>query len=349
LTDDERTDYPTTAELAFQLSLHTVGDTGTSNQTPPMLAQAAQALGYPHVLSRLTEWFRKYGENGGKSEFYNTVAGWLDSSFRRFNSYKRARGGAAWPFPLTFTTNYDREIELALENAKCPYHVVFPVDFIYCKRSRSPVFESYEPPRTPLWLMKTCTKDGITWHYAGQTIVASQTNRDDADPYKPDFDLVGPLVIKLHGSPVEDLPDQGEPIDSLPTDLQEWSNTHKYFSQYKHRIILTESDYLTDLRRRDLPRWLLDRMQTEKRDLFFLGQSISDWNIRLRLADGALWGASETSSEAMLTIKDTEPRYHRFAVNRVSRYFDAAFMGPLRIAQVEAELDRVQTILAHAL
>jgi hypothetical protein len=338
--------YPTTAELAFQISLYKVPVEIRARTTPPLLAQAAQAM--TDRLRRLTEWFSRYGEGRRPSPFYAALAEWLSYTYLRYSELKQT-GSPRVPVPLVFTTNYDREIEEALKALQCDHHLVLPVQFVSHK-----VGQPYEPLASdvPLWLMKSVHyEDGAathSWHYAGTvTEEVARSNEDQSDRYQPTRDHIGPIIVKLHGSPLEGLPTARVTVDDLPHEQKSRLESKKFNVEYRHRIIVSESDYLADLRR-DLPLWLRKRLQAKERALFFLGQSIADWNIRLRLADHASWSDNHEHS-GEVPARDGAPALpNRFAVNRSLGAFDVAFMGPLGIAYIQAELRQVRNVLENA-
>lgn len=336
--------YPTTAELAFQLSLCTAASPGSARNTPPQLAQAAQAIGDPDRF--LTDWFKFYGKNAGNSGFYDSLAGWLQKTFRRCQpSVARSSMNAA-PLPIVFTTNYDQEIEAALGKLKCAHHVVMPAYLSWTGKHAGDPEHGVPPTLEPLWLTKTVTyMRPDMWEYGGRTEEGSPTNKDFANPAMPREEFFGPVVVKLHGSPLDELPPKGE-VAKLPETLVDTELA--YETSYRHRVIITEFDYLKDLRRQ-IPVWLQRALRNPRRQLFFLGQSISDWNIRLRLADHISWidpNEAAGKTEAATAVNVNAGRSdRRVAVNRTRRFFDVAFMEPLRISQLPAELETVQRTL----
>src|SRR5262249_50695229 len=83
-------------------------------------------------------------------------------------------------------------------------------------------------------------------------------------PPKPG-QLIGPMVLKLHGAPCIK--------DSKPG--------------FKHWLVLSETGYLEALATAShVPTWVLTQLgqnSFSRRALWFLGYSMSDWNVRLRL------------------------------------------------------------------
>jgi hypothetical protein len=338
--------YPTTAELAFQLSLCTAAAPGSARNAPPQLAQAAQAIGDPDLF--LTDWFRFYGQNAGESGFYHSLATWLQNNYARCEPSVLRSSTSSVPLPIVFTTNYDQEIEASLTKLRCPHHVVMPVYLSWTSKAAGDPEQGSPPSLEPLWLTKTVNfTRNDAWEYAGRTEEGSRSNGDGPNLTVPREEFLGPVIVKLHGSPLDDLPAKGK-VGKLPHTLVDTENS--YETSYKHRVIITEFDYLKDLRRQ-IPVWLQRALRNPRRQLFFLGQSISDWNIRLRLADHVSWiDPTEASgkSEAAVPANVTERPYRRVAVNRTRGFFDVAFMDPLRIAQLPVELETVQRTLEGA-
>jgi hypothetical protein len=343
--------HPTTAELAFQLSLCTEAAAGSSRKAPPLLAQAAQVVEGREEL--LATWFEAYAKHPGQSQFYRVMAQWLKKSFA-ISDPSAKNLYAPRPLPIVFTTNYDQELESALDAERCPYHVVLPVSFGWGKADPTGV-EQTSYTFEPLWLTQRITFSGETrqlnpWEYAGRTASTSEGSDDSQDPIWPRTKFDGPVIVKLHGSPLATLPAKDDvlrPPEKVTVKLE-----GGYDVIYKHRVIISESDYLEDLRRQ-IPVWLQRSLSSRKRRLFFLGQSIADWNIRLRLADHISWADSRDTNGLSETATASHPPdsspVRRVAVNRYTGFFDAAFMDPLHISQLQLELEQVQNTLAEAL
>jgi hypothetical protein len=317
--------YPTTAELAFQLSLFAAVAPGDARKSPPLLAQAAQAAEKREGL--ITVWFSHYEKGSGTSAFYATLAQWLHLTFARYDqTHPSSSHRDTVPLPIVSTTNYDREIERALEHRRCSHHVVMPVRLDLATDAFTPSVSK------PFWLMKNVDFDSdgkktISWQYAGKTAASIRT----LDPESPRQVYAGPVVVKLHGSPLEELPSSF----NLPNP---WSlTTNQADARCKHRLIIAESDYLDDLLQQ-IPLWVQKEFQRKRRKRFFLGHSVSDWNIRLRLA-------SELNSEGTATRLNRESPVRRFVVTRRLGFFDSAFMADLAIGQLPSDLQEVHRVL----
>lgn len=316
--------YPTSAELAFQLSLQSVYTAAVMGPTPT-LAQAAENV--RDVTSLLSAWFTAYSKPRDKSGFYRTIARFLIESHKRYVTVT-GRRFRRYPFPMALTTNYDQELENAIAEAGSSYAVVIPV-FV----QTAPLKRVGRMHRWAIWLMKAVSQSGhrtTLWSQAGYP---PNSHRSDPEHLFLD-DIPGPLIVKLHGSPMEVLPSGHDSVRGLPTHVVESIMSGLWSVSFAHRIVISESDYLRDMRE-GLPYWLHDTLQDARRSLFFLGHSIGDWNLRLRIADS--W-AHDSSADS----------YKRFAVN-LATGFDRAFMSSLGIAQVVSDLELVQHALTRLL
>lgn len=329
--------YPTSAELAFQLSLHSNPGIGNAyDREVPSLAQAAQMVADP--LKHLTRWFTYYNTNKTPSHLYNTLAEWLVLTFNRHRTTAATRGKLAVPLPVILTTNYDRAIENALDAKHSSYHVLIPISYIFIPKDANRSKEN----RHSIWLLKSRyreNKQWVTrWNYGGCANARFvRSDIENANLRKTLQRVEGPLVIKLHGSPLESLPDSK--VGDLPETLSEVDDDYRY----EHRIVISESDYLRDLRD-DLPDQIRDLLSDGNRVLVFMGQSIADWNIRVRLADHVRWSSPGGGGGDY----DAPPYPQvRFAINKKTRRFDTGIMGRLHINVIWADLQKIPTLLEN--
>ena len=242
---------PTTNEMAFELELRAafapfrVAD----------LAQAAQALKLPStdLTDAIKPWLAYCHENMNHlTPFQVAMAAVLQHSYdlyardllRRSSRLSAAEVPTSRPLPIAFTTNFDRCLEEVFREMGVTHHVAFPV-----RRRKS---------RQIKWKV-------VTWHQGG-----FRERDDSGDDH---FDVLGPIVVHLHGSPLEAVG-----------------------GDYEHWLVLTEIDYLEAVsKRRALPPWL-DRellagptssMDESGRSFWYLGHSINDWNVRLQIFERA--------------------------------------------------------------
>lgn len=295
--------YPTTAELAFELSLHVINAPVRRAE----LAQAAQALETENLadlsfrirllMDYCEDWQDRHGAGDrSTAQFYDAIAAALQHQFDRYSKTAVLDPAVKWtmadsqldppPLPMAFTTNFDRALERAFERGGAAFHVLFPVIPSRARRSGSELAVS--------WKLRS-------WHSAEQ---AKATGTRFEDQYwkdicpeggNPDIEWRGPLIVKLHGSPSEQ---PGK------------SDDH-------HWVVLSEVGYLQALNRSAMPIWVRRQLQDTveageggRRSLWFLGYSIADWNVRLRLyQDSQVGGPRQTFNRdadpyrmALLTI-----------------------------------------------
>jgi hypothetical protein len=194
---------------------------------------------------------------------------------------------------VVFTTNFDRGIEMALEkiitasNAKSDeftgYRMVYPV-LVESAQSRDD--RRRDPKRDAtfdlLWAAhdwlgpNSDPKKSVRWILDGdrQEALAEQLKLDDSNLLSPDdvFDFKdgeapGPVVVKLHGAPLEPL-----------------GNTKEDEGEVRHYLVISEHQYIDAILKSQFtaPDWLRPALQD--RNICFLGYSIEDWNVRLHLA-----------------------------------------------------------------
>ncbi|MBF0582624.1 MAG: SIR2 family protein [Magnetococcales bacterium] len=239
--------YPTTSEMALELSLC---DSFTPPVTPD-LAQVAEGLkscrdNEPSGVS-LAKFIKPYIEywetnNTNRQLFHRVITAVLYYQYEVYVSSKRVIGQRDNPgklplLPILFTTNFDQIIEQHYGRNSIDYHVIVP---------------SYTTGQTGYWKYLTNNRGAFE-----DPVPCEEAISVEGIPSK---DLVGPIVVKLHGSPLTPL------------------------SKGSHTIVLSESDYLNAmLSATPLPRFLENSLVTKDRQLWFLGYSMSDWNIKLRL------------------------------------------------------------------
>jgi hypothetical protein len=328
--------FPTTDELAFELSL-------VVKDGPPRraaLAQIAQVLenrdnsdtlnkagskSLAQIVSDLviyceTVQERKEGPDWQTKAFYYSIVAALQYQFEKYreivanvaqhNFKDKFRRSARddeeslrskpFPVPIVFTTSFDCALEKVLEENDLCFHIVFPV------LRRNSLYD--EKTSIPIWMIRT--------HYPKSAKLSPRErlweeicNHVNGIPSKP-FD--GPIIVKLHGSPSLDLHD---------TNAQHWT-------------VLSETGYLDSLGSgTNVPVWLEAQISSKGsgaevegvlRSLWFLGYSISDWNVRLRLFE-------HCNEHRKLGGR-------RNAVNRPGDVYHTAILGNLEVEQYEGDL-----------
>jgi len=341
--------YPTTAELAFELSL-------AVKDAPPRraeLAQAAQALenanpeSLPKIVANLVTYCEKVQEKRGGAgretiAFYYAIAALLQFQFDIYLEEQKTRGtlkgrfgseradGAGttapsvssfqrFPVPIVFTTNFDSALEKMFTDNGLGYHIVFPV-------LKGEITEGEdETANAPTWMIRTCHPEGEDpeveendWHS-----IPKDSNG------KPLMTFRGPIIVKLHGSP--SLPRRGDSV-------------------FQHWLVLSEFGYLQALGSESrAPSWLERQLSSKRnvrevpgskeemrRSLWFLGYSISDWNVRLRLYE-----------DCREHLKTRGGR--RSTVDRYADVYRAAILGRLDVEQCVGDLNDLPGIVLRAL
>ena len=277
--------YPTTAEMAFELSL-------LVDDAPPRraeLAQAAQALeNYdPDSLASEVKDLISYCDecqknqrDGSKSTraFYYGIAIAMRHQFDLYVTTSKGDPNDRWRNdrdnaeeeeiaktnesakeaadkflgvpPIVFTTNFDSALENIFENAGLGYHVVYPMQSEAGAQGVQNLiwwFKTFYPKK------ENMTASNVPWDFI--------MTKYGPNPEK----IFGPMIIKLHGAPCMTKPD----------------------GTSKSWMVLSELGYLQALGgQASMPDWLKEQLGNKKlsrRSLWFLGYSIADWNVRLRL------------------------------------------------------------------
>ncbi len=309
--------YPTSSELSFELSLATPG----AEMRRGGLAEVAEQRGPEKALQCVTDLLTLCESQ--QPEVTELHLGVAKALWCQFNSYKRKRAtlrsqgrmGTGLHWPMAFTTNYDRLIERALQKLGVPYHVVFPVS------------------------AKTATRTEIVWLFAtfSRQNDWKPTEVEDCLGWQEDNlrHLAGPLIIKLHGSPQED------------------TNALQIYRDLKPNLVLSESSYLEAIvGRKKYPAWLDLELCERGRVLWFLGYSISDWNVRIRLYEHLSHLDGEQVGRDAITqvkVKDgdgaTAGPTSKLAVDHDLDRLHSSILGTLDITVLEGELSNFATLL----
>ena len=301
---------PTSQELAFRLTLKLnypkpiVGDLaqvaelieadcGSGNQDPE-LPEAVNEV----IRSWISFCHNKAGTN--VTDCYSALANAVGRTCGAKDATdNRTSQEVLRKYPLVFTTNYDESIERALCYATVrewdAVHVLFPI----CCCSPSGATKSTLPPdlcppegtsrpvRQVAWACQTrqCnamreqTVTKIFWQPgdANQAGRSGSSSLNLVDHLKRRLEYPGPVVLHLHGAPTIAL----DELRNANGDLRSASETE----QWHHMTLITETGYvqvLAEARSRDMPLAALSQVQADF-GLWFLGYSLSDWNIRSQL------------------------------------------------------------------
>jgi hypothetical protein len=163
-----------------------------------------------------------------------------------------SEAAARKPVTIAISTNFDRELEKALNVFKRPFHVLFPV---YASREGDDGGNGLDA-----WLLRTFRVDRDGQEEWEDEMLVTNPNSLKR------FAFEGPLVVKLYGSPQEKL---------------------KSRSSYSHRVSISDCDFIEAMlsRERYWPPDLKDLLVFGGRVLCFLGYPLADANSRLRLSD----------------------------------------------------------------
>ena len=251
--------YPSPDELAFQLSVCL----GTA--VPPRRERmgALVELANEELRQKLIRKFFKAYESGasGRSKeqpkLYEVLARALLFASRRAERLVTRRRGSAGEaqqerVTVAISTNFDRELERALDKAECIYHLVFPV-LVPNDNQTDGVGEDYRAS----WMIRT-----VSWDDGERA--TEDVFLDPNSIRLNEHDFRGPVLVKLHGSPLEPL--QG---------------------RYLHRLWISDRDFIEAMVARDRfwPRGLRELLDTRGRVLCFVGYPLGDTGSRLRLSE----------------------------------------------------------------
>jgi len=251
--------YPTDSELAFQLAL----ELPQSDKNPSLILAAEQRS--EDITSRLKSWFSYYRPPDSETEqelfrkFYDRIARVLAEQFVSWSNKKDIPA-------MALSTTFDLELEDALNSIlrqggiDC-FHVAIPIEaWERAAKKNSP------PERNLRWLLGTVGNNNSVEQPTWMWFPESATN---IDAY-----LRGPLVVKLHGSPLHVLP--------LVQAMEESSS----YERFDYALILPESSYLYYMvLMSSLPEFCIAELKSEERVFFFVGLPVNEWNIRLRIFD----------------------------------------------------------------
>jgi SIR2-like protein len=333
--------YPTTAEMAFELSLMV-------DDAPPRraeLAQAAQAMEnvdpeslaaeVSHLLLYCEEC-QKDDRDGSRSTkaFYYGVATALQHQYDLFAASRFTAAGkeivedpqeefrqmddSTVPNepadrdetpptpPIVFTTNFDNALENVFEENDLPFHVIYPMLRGSAERGNE------QKRKQPVWWFKTFYPKSTRTRPRDRAWI----DIIDKNNQQPDMNKIrGPLIVKLHGAPCIEKPEPNSVC---------W-------------IVLSEVGYLQALGgQANIPTWLNEQLGTGKesrRSLWFLGYSISDWNVRLRLF--------EHIKESSLGMG------MRSTVDREADPYRTAILKNIRVQHWVEDLTRIPDMILH--
>lgn len=247
---------------------------------------------------------------------------------------------------MMLSTTYDLELERALAGTGLGmYHVALPV------------VEPIDPPKSKVqrgklrWLLGTFgpsnsahpkeaeLRNARTWIWA-----------DDLNSSVGLTEIVGPIVVKLDGSPLHAI---GAPqVPSAPGAIRGGLQARRQERSAPrpdllHGIVLGEYDFLQyfhvelsmyarqDESKTTLPWWLFQAMRDERRTWLLLGLRLADWNSRLQLFIHA--------------ARVNPGREHFFAIQREYDEDRAALLAAIGIERVKGNLRRLTAPLRETM
>jgi hypothetical protein len=273
--------YPTVEELGFQIAVW--GAIGGPARRRPASAVAMSMEDEQHVAV-IREWFGRYGSAEALDvavPFYEKLAEAL--CIRAPRPANGAQAEAAGPrrssdsgtgqfVPVAVSCNFDRELERALLRRGRSFHVTFPVRLAYAQRASM-------GPETG-WVLRTIqiADDGMT-HDSDQLLDAS-LRAGHLAVLRGNF--IGPLIVKLHGSPLDELPK----VSSLAVKMGPAALETARPSGLRHKLVFSDHQIIADaIGGGDvLPPGLRELLgEAGKRMVCFFGFPLRDPNSRLRV------------------------------------------------------------------
>lgn len=317
--------YPTTAELTFLLNLGLSWAPFVRGELAPNAEAYHQE--WKDLVRRIRTWFEFYEretEHNEPTKFAKSIAKALRQAYQCYRDPREPLRDFNL-LPIAVTTNFDRVLEKALKTCVQGFHVVFPVHL------------DGNPETRPTWLIST--------EYDGQRIKLQLAGSAVEDPENPPpiqkylgQEISGPILVKLHGSPLENL-------------TAAYNVVTRGASGYpEHCLVLSESSYLrTMVRPPDpMPLWIEQQLKFghpyEGRSLWFLGYSIADWDMRLRMYEH-LHHSDEARSGADASSGPIAKR----AVNRRFERFRSSLLVHLGIVTYEMELETIADAIDRAI
>ena len=281
-----RSFYPTDDELAFRAALYVDSSLDEFDMRPS--STSAFEKGRSSLPKQISTWFTEYDEANSDSaedelsKFHRALALILNKQYLYYSSDDSDRKFE----PVAFSLSLDSELEKALRRIEVQrYCVALPV------RAERPAEGEAKREIHQRWVLATFDKEhkyeNPTWEWCHPQMTM-------------DHEITGPVVVKLRGSTLYDLP---EPISQAgyqakSTQSQEASSRYivtlpneDTYAPKKLEPVVTLSEYnlVQDvLVIKSLPTFFRDILSTRMhRHFYFLGVSPSQWDVRLRIADFA--------------------------------------------------------------
>ncbi|MCP4546713.1 MAG: toll/interleukin-1 receptor domain-containing protein [bacterium] len=267
--------YPTDYELAFQLTFASTTGQYTHRPHREPLGTVGYYARTRTGISEISRWFKHYANGSAlQSEFYVTTARALCHSI----------GKGSGELPIAISTNFDNDLEQILRSRNHPFSTLVPV---YIGAGSIESSDQY-------WLL--CVADGKKPTNEDNPYTSWRLLGASSGTKKLEGFAKGPLIVRLHGAPMIDLPAMEDvDIRSVP------DMTSPRKKVINHRLILWDYDILD---------WLTDtnswpsalRKLLASRLLFFLGYRLKDADNRLKIFDQTRPGKTSDGTETQRSI-----------------------------------------------
>jgi TIR domain/SIR2-like domain len=254
--------YPSPDELAFQLSVCLGTRILPRKERMGTIVEIADWQTRPELIRNFLRVYEAGASTRSEEEtrFYDVLAGAFfvpqtgRGSSRGTPTGSGFQAATSQKIRVAISTNFDRELERAFDRLKQPYHLVLPVYVGDSDDGDAGAAEWAEG-----WLFLT-----VTWEES-ERITNEPPRLLEMDRAElAEMRIQGPVIVKLHGSPLERLP-------------------HRYM----HRLSISDCDFIEAMISRDRfwPPGLRKLLDSKNRVLCFVGYPLSDTRSRLRLSD----------------------------------------------------------------
>jgi len=347
--------YPSSEDLAFQLAVSADEILPPKRETVGAVASFVQKK-EKYLPSLIASWLQRCHQSGLDERpiekgFYKAIVRGLTYSSTTTARRKKPKETAGGSFlsatdrfrkrlSLVINTNFDMELEDAF--GESAYHIIIPIN-VHFRRGAQ---ESSEPD----WLINIANPDsGKSWSLLGDSwsrAVSAEKNRLSLlQKY-----LQGPVIVKLHGSPLQGLPEFKAIDGSASSYLSNTKLTH-----VTHRLVFSEYDLLHQIIEGGvLPGGLRELLPREK--LCFMGFRFSDFYHRLQLYDHARFsrvrggqdedGEDEPSTRGVLLVDVSRgPVYSAVANQAGARFIPASLQEVSRV--IHEALDEAEKETSH--
>ena len=322
------------------------------------------------LLARRYAW--RENPLGAREDFALTAAATLRAQWNQESRKLRDDRGtsrvdpATWPegwrLPLAIVSDYDLSLEKALmaitpmpteENPRQGFHVLIPV-WTSHNKSKDRYIE---------WLFATFLKDRIGQPAAECTEL--QWLIDVEDPTPSDELLVGPIVIKLNGSPLHTY--RGCPLDDDPGNLDLPTTHNRYSGRITPAVVYSESSSLSTIDRflspTDYTRGMGEFLRGvyclnwSHRAWLYFGMGFYDWLTRVRLyfdirdrrpsgrIDRQTNGDGQTNIEGQ--TQDRRSEFQHLAVDREFGWPEERLLEALGVRTMETQLENLTEYYAR--